>query len=134
MRRELKYIELKTGYSGNGPAWIGWAAFSKSGRSVYFAGKSFKRSAQAISGNHLDLHSRITGPDEYWISSPKKNCQDRRGGSQSPVYLQSSALNAYLKLIGQSKLPVHIRVIDIPDALNLERLHQLENQSLAGFP
>lgn len=36
MKQELKYIELKTSYSDNGPAWIGYVEFSKSGQTIYF--------------------------------------------------------------------------------------------------
>lgn len=32
MKSEIKYIELKTGYADNGPAWIGKVEFSKSAR------------------------------------------------------------------------------------------------------
>jgi hypothetical protein len=63
----LRYIELKTGYADDGPAWIGFVQLSKSGRTVYFNGKAFKRS-QGISANHRDLESG----DEYWISGIKK--------------------------------------------------------------
>jgi hypothetical protein len=33
---EIKYIELKTGYSDYGPAWIGRVKKSKSGKTIYF--------------------------------------------------------------------------------------------------
>jgi hypothetical protein len=42
IKSELKYIELKPGYSDNGPAWIGKVEFSKSGKTVYFNGHAFK--------------------------------------------------------------------------------------------
>ncbi len=32
----LRYIELKSGYSDNGPAWIGYVTPSKTGRTIYF--------------------------------------------------------------------------------------------------
>ena len=32
----IKYIELKTGYNDDGPAWIGNVKESKSGKTVYF--------------------------------------------------------------------------------------------------
>nr|WP_321519067.1 hypothetical protein [uncultured Bacteroides sp.] len=31
MESQIKYIELKTGYADDGPAWIGKVEFSKSG-------------------------------------------------------------------------------------------------------
>ena len=32
----IKYIELKTGYADNGPAWIGNVKESKTGKTIYF--------------------------------------------------------------------------------------------------
>ena len=34
----IRYIELKTGFSDRGPAWIGKVVFSKSGQTIYFNG------------------------------------------------------------------------------------------------
>ena len=39
----LHYIELRTGYRDNVPAWIGRVRMSRSGQTVYFNGKAFKR-------------------------------------------------------------------------------------------
>lgn len=35
MKQESRYIELKSGYNDDGPAWIGYVEFSKSGRTTY---------------------------------------------------------------------------------------------------
>ena len=70
----LKYIERKTGYADNGPAWIARVRLSKSGRTVYFNGKALKRTGgQGIPGNHRDIE---TG-DEYWVSGVKKRGVNR---------------------------------------------------------
>jgi hypothetical protein len=72
----LRYIELKTGYTDNGPAWIARVKLSKSGRTIYFNGKALKRVAGGgISGNHYDIQ---TG-HEYWVSGVKKRlpCRNR---------------------------------------------------------
>lgn len=34
MKQELKYIELKSGYNDDGPAWIGYVEFSKFGKTI----------------------------------------------------------------------------------------------------
>ena len=34
MAHDLMYIELKTGYSDDGPAWIGYVKASKSGKTL----------------------------------------------------------------------------------------------------
>lgn len=74
MKLQLKYIELKTGYSDNGPAWIGYIQLSKSGKTIYFNGKGFKSSkGTGINSNYYDIE---TG-DEYWISGVKKDMTDR---------------------------------------------------------
>ncbi len=38
-RGMLRYIELKTGYNDNGPAWIGRVKLSGSGKTIYFNGR-----------------------------------------------------------------------------------------------
>ena len=40
----LKYIELKSGYNDNGPAWIGRVQQSRTGRTVYFNGMALRLS------------------------------------------------------------------------------------------
>ena len=49
----LKYIELKTGYNDNGPAWIGRVKVSKSGCTLYFNGRALKREGAAHRGTTL---------------------------------------------------------------------------------
>lgn len=49
---EIKYIEWKTGYSGNGPAWTGRVKKSKSGSTVYFNDKAFKK-FKGIGANYV---------------------------------------------------------------------------------
>ena len=36
MIKDLMYIELKTGYSDDGPAWIGYVKTSKTKKTIYF--------------------------------------------------------------------------------------------------
>jgi len=43
MEREIRYIELKTGYSDNGPAWIGEVKLSKSKNTIYFNDKALRK-------------------------------------------------------------------------------------------
>jgi hypothetical protein len=101
MKPKLMYVELKTGYGDDGPAWIGKAEFSKSGRTIYFNGKAFKSlKGDGISGNFYDLE---TG-DEYWISGVKKNGEDRHWAGSGKVMIGESVIEEYLKLIGKSEL------------------------------
>jgi hypothetical protein len=48
MKQKLFYVELKTAYSDNGPAWIGKAFFSKSGQTIYFNGLVLKGAGKGI--------------------------------------------------------------------------------------
>lgn len=80
MQRVLKYLELKSGYSDNGPAWVAKVGVSKSGRTLYFNGKAPKR-GQAIAGNHFDLE---TG-EVYWVSNVKRDGLDRHWAGSGRV-------------------------------------------------
>ena len=72
MRTRIMYIESKAG-GLTGPARIGRVAFSKTGATLYYAGKTFRSSkGTGIKGNYYDVE---TG-EEYWISGPKRNGQD----------------------------------------------------------
>jgi hypothetical protein len=81
MKSRLMYVELKTGYSDKGPAWIGRAFFSKTGKTIYFNGLVFLKGERHSAGNHLEY---ITG-DSYWVSGVKKDRKDRHwaGGWRS---------------------------------------------------
>ena len=84
LRTELKYIELKSGFSNNGTAWIGLVSFSKSEKTIYFDGKAFQSlNGMGISGNYFDLESG----DEYWISGVKKDMSDRQKFGGGKIYI-----------------------------------------------
>jgi hypothetical protein len=97
----LKYIELKSGYSDNGPAWVARVAVSKSGRTVYFNGKALKRAGGGgISGNHYDLETGL----EYWVSGVKKSGLDRHWAGSGKVLIEAGAVAEYLQLTGAPEL------------------------------
>jgi hypothetical protein len=69
MKPEIKYIELKSGFSDNGKAWIALVSFSKSGKTIYFNGKAFQSlDGNGITANYFDIETN----EEYWISGVKK--------------------------------------------------------------
>jgi hypothetical protein len=39
MEERVMYVELKTGFNHDGPAWIGRVRFSKTGRTLYYRGR-----------------------------------------------------------------------------------------------
>ena len=124
MKMELKYIELKTGYNDNGPAWIGLAQKSKSGQTLYFNNKALLK-ANGISGNYLDIE---TG-EEYWISTPKKNGMDRHPVGTGSIIIQETALETYLKYRNLSTLPKDFHVEPIPET-SIKRFHTFQNSKI----
>ncbi len=70
------YIELKTGFNDNGPAWIGRVRFSKTGRTVYYRGRTLRRKPYGGGpGNYYDVE---TG-EEFWVSGVNKDAQTAIG-------------------------------------------------------
>src|SRR5688572_17591723 len=97
----LRYIELKSGYNDDGPAWIGRVRMSASGKTIYFNGHAFKRAEGGYgSGNHFDLETR----ESYWISGVKKDGHDRHWAGKGKITIESSVVAEYLQLTGCSEL------------------------------
>jgi len=90
----IMYVELKTGFSDNGPAWIGKVRFSKTGRTAYYRGRNLRR-VHGVSGNYLDVQ---TG-DEFWISGVKRDGTDRHWAGAGPVEIDGEVRDEYLKLV-----------------------------------
>ena len=95
-RERIMYLELKSG-SDSGPAWISRVRFSKSGRSIHFRGRELLNiGGSGISGNFMDVATR----EEFWVSGPKKNRQDRHWAGGGPVEIDPEIRDEYFKLIG----------------------------------
>jgi hypothetical protein len=96
VRRELRYVELKTGYGDSGPASIGWVTFSKTWQTVYYRDRVLRRiPGGGVSGNHRDAE---TG-EEYWVSGVKRDGKDRHWAGSGPVEIDEDALEAYEMLM-----------------------------------
>ncbi|GAB5458577.1 MAG: hypothetical protein Hens3KO_16070 [Henriciella sp.] len=96
-RKRIMYIELKSGFSDDGPAWIEKVRLSKSGRSIHFRGKELLNiGGSGISGNYGDV---ATG-EEYWVSGVKKNGQDRHWAGSGKVEINPAIKEEYEQLIG----------------------------------
>ena len=89
---DIKYIELKTGYNDDGPAWIGKVKISRSGNTIYFNDHAFQKH-KGISGNFIDIESG----DEYWISGVKKNGEDRHWAGKGKIIIDSKIIPEFLK-------------------------------------
>ncbi len=95
----LRYIELKTGYNDDGPAWIGRVKVSKSGRTVYFNGRALKKGVRGA-GNFYDLKSG----EVFWVSGIKRDGQDRHWAGSGKVLIEAAAVDEYLSLVGEPAL------------------------------
>lgn len=124
----LRYIELKSGHSDNGPAWIAYVEQSKTGRTLYFNGRGLmkfkgQRRGEA-GGNYMDVE---TG-ESFWVSGVKKNGQDRHWAGSGKVLVEAAALAEYLKAIGAKTLDSsRCEVTNSIRPTDIKRLSQLAN-------
>lgn len=86
MKTKELYIEQKTDgrvdLNHKGPAEIGEVSFSKSGMTIYYKDKTFRRIKKGgIFGNYYCVE---TG-DEYWISGVKKRGCNRHEFGSGPI-------------------------------------------------
>ena len=91
MKSRIMYIECKAdGLSG--PARIGRVEFSKTGRTLYYGGKSFQSlKGSGFKANYFELESG----DEYWISGCKRDGSDRLYGERVPVEIDDDVREEY---------------------------------------
>lgn len=126
MKPEIKYIELKSNYSHNGPAWIGLVSYSKSGRTLYFDGKAFQRiGSDRMCGNYYDIESG----EEYWISGVKENRTDRHKYGGGKILVEERILQEYLSKTKQEKLdPAQFSVGKVNEEIPKARINEIENE------
>jgi hypothetical protein len=123
----IMYIEQKSGLSDYGPAWIGLAQFSKSGKTIYFNNQSFKSiGGRGISGNYSDF---LTG-DEYWISGVKKDGSDRHWAGGGRVMVQEEITEQYLSIIGCTELDLKKYEIVSVEPTDKQKFAEIENEVL----
>lgn len=123
MINNLMYIELKTGYSDDGPAWIGYVKTSKTKKTIYFNDHAFQKFIGSYS-NYIDIENG----DEYWISGLKKNESNRHWAGHGKIMIDRRAVSEYLELIGEKVLPTNLfDVVDIDDRFPIERVKHLLN-------
>ena len=120
----LMYIELKTGYSDDGPAWIGYVKTSKSKKTIYFNDHAFQKNIGNYS-NYIDIENG----DEYWISGLKKEESNLHWAGHGKIMIDRRAIEEYLLLIGEKELPSNLfEVVDIEDRFPVERVNELLNE------
>jgi hypothetical protein len=123
----IRYIELKSGYQDDGPAWIARVLVSKSGRTVYFNGKALKRSTQLASGNYYDVETS----ESYWVSGVKKKGGDRHWAGRGKITIDAGAIDEYLAITGTTELDSTFVVSTEVRPPDVKKFHYLENQRLA---
>ena len=120
---ELRYIELKTGWNDNGPAWIGFVKESRSGKMVYFNDHACQRHSGEYR-NYIDVETQ----EEYWISGVKKNGEDRHWAGGGIITVDEKAVELYMSITGMKELPKsRYRIENIPDVFPVERINALLN-------
>lgn len=91
MQSRIMYIEHK-GSGLSGEARIGRVSFSKTGRTLYYGGKTFQSLKGAgFKANYFDVESG----DEYWISGCKRDGSDRLHGERVPVEIDDDVRHEY---------------------------------------
>lgn len=123
MKTALRYIELKTGFTDDGPAWIGYVTFSKSGHTVYF-------NSMAIKTNGHGSGFNLVNGDTYWISGVKKKGSNRHIYGKGRIFIERTAVKEYLDLTGQSTLDLtKFSVVDIAET-DKTIFNEIENQKI----
>ncbi len=96
----IMYIENKSGQPAGqsgvrGPARIGRVTFSKTGKTLYYDGKTFRSlKGHGFKANYYDVESE----DHYWISGPRRDGSDGLyGPSATPI--DADAREEYWMLI-----------------------------------
>ena len=126
MKRAIKYIELKSGYSDNGPAWIAEVEFSKSRTTIYFNGMAMGR-GNGISGNYFDYE---TG-NEYWVSGVKKEGGDRYSWARNhKIFVDEDIVEEYLKIRGLETLDKSkYEIVKLNKSFDKSKSHEYQNAS-----
>jgi hypothetical protein len=128
----LRYIELKSGHSDNGPAWIGYVTPSKTGRTIYFNGRALgklkgQRRGES-GGNFVDME---TG-QSFWVSGVKKNGQDRHWAGAGKIMIEAAAVSEYLEAVGASALDKsRHEVTHAVVETDIKKFEQIENATIA---
>lgn len=95
-RSRIMYIENKAG-GLEGPARIGRVHFSKSGKTLYYRGMKFQSlKGQGFKANYFETE---TG-NEYWISGPRRDKNDRLYGGNREVEIDEDAREEYEAYLG----------------------------------
>jgi hypothetical protein len=91
MKSRIMYIEYK-GDGLAGAARIGRVTFSKTGRTIYYQGRSYQSLKGAgFKSNYYDVE---TG-EHYWISGPKRDGGDALYGGSTLIEIDEDVREEY---------------------------------------
>ena len=94
-RSRIMYIENKAD-GLEGPARIGRVFYSKTGKTLYYNGLKFQSlKGQGFKANYFETDSG----DEYWISGPRKDEDNRLYGGNRGVEIDDDVREEYQALI-----------------------------------
>ncbi len=91
----------------SGQAWIGRVEFSKTGKTIYYKGKSFQR-LRGFKANYVDSENG----EQYWISGCKKDGSDRLYGERTPIEIDDDIREEYWTKIRNLPENKNIKVIN----------------------
>ncbi len=121
----LKYLELKSDYADNGPAWIAYVQMSRSAQTIYFNGCALQKIER---GRYQDVE---TG-QVYWVSGIKRDGQDRHWAGSGKVLIETRAAQEYMALAGLNKLESAKYTLVQPFATtDIAKFHALLNEAAA---
>lgn len=93
--QRVMYVENKEGLIDGVQARVGWVQFSKTGRTVYYRGRSLRAAkGGGIAGNYFD---EDTG-EEYWVSGIKKRGTNVHPAESVAFSVDDDAKEEYEKL------------------------------------
>lgn len=106
-KSRVMYIERKAGKL-IGEARIGRVTFSKTGKTLYYKTKEF----HSLKGRGFKSNFReIESGEEYWISGPRRDGQDRLYGERLPVHIDEDAREEYWTVIRKQPENVQRKVV-----------------------
>jgi hypothetical protein len=95
VKPRIMYIEDKSG-GLTGPARIGRVTFSKTGKTIYYRGRTFQSLKGAgFKSNFYDVE---TGA-HFWISGPHRDGADSLYGGAQPVEIDEDVSDEYWRRI-----------------------------------
>ena len=93
--RRVMYVENKDGLLDGADARIGWVEFSKTGRTVYYKGRSLKAiGGRGIRGNFMDEETH----EEFWVSGVKKRGSNVHPAESATPVIDDDAQEEYERL------------------------------------